>query len=692
MDSTDLAEQLNTEIRAKIDGDSSGEGPENAFTEVMLTYLEKSSEIDGWELSYARKPGRKNMPTYKINAWNLHGSEGEESAPLVDLFVSIHLPDRAGQSVPKADIAEHFELARSFLAQSLRAFGGRLQLMEESAPPYEAAQAIHTHRDSLDTARIFLLTNGIAKAHEEKNCEIDGVEVKHYLWDFEKLRRLLSSGQAREVIELDLVRDYGGAVPCLAQEDGCGEYTAYLAFFPASLLARIYGDFGPRLLEKNVRSFLQARGKVNKGIQKTIREQPSRFLAYNNGISGTAQAVTLGRSKDGLCRLEHLRDFQIVNGGQTTASIYHAMKKEKADISNVTVQVKLTVAAKAETVTELVPLISLYANSQNKVNVADFSANDAWHQKLESLSRTVWAPAATGTGKGTHWYYERARGSYLDDKMRAGTPAKRKAWELENPVNQKFTKTDVAKYEHTWSQLPHVASRGAEKNFIEWTLAKQKAGVSPPEQADFHALIAKAILFKRTDSIVGSLNLGGYKANVVVYAIAWLARETSGRLDLNRIWSAQDISKSLATAIEAIARAAFDYLTTTAGTRNVTEWAKKLECWEGFRATRIEIESLKGDLLRADAPTSQADAGTSSPNDLTGKGWGDLYDEVCKLKPEVWMQLAKWARETSGLEAWQATLCENFHRKLERGKKPTFPECKAALEMLKTARVRGFAD
>ena len=688
MDSTDLAEQLNTEIRAKIDGDSSGEGPENAFTEVMLTYLEKSSEIDGWELSYARKPGRKNMPAYKINAWNLHGSEGEESAPLVDLFVSIHLPDRAGQSVPKADIAEHFELARSFLAQSLRAFGGKLQLMEESAPPYEAAQAIHTHRDSLDTARIFLLTNGIAKAHEEKNCEIDSVEVKHYLWDFEKLRRLLSSGQAREVIELDLVRDYGGAVPCLAQEDGCGEYTAYLAFFPASLLARIYGDFGPRLLEKNVRSFLQARGKVNKGIQKTIREQPSRFLAYNNGISGTAQAVMLGRSKDGLCRLEHLRDFQIVNGGQTTASIYHAMKKEKVDISKVTVQVKLTVAAKAETVSELVPLISRYANSQNKVNMADFSANDAWHLKLESLSRTIWAPASVGTGKGTHWYYERARKSYLDDKVRAGTPARRKAWELENPVNQMFTKTDVAKYEHIWSQLPHVASRGAEKNFIEWTLAKQKAGASPPEQADFQDLIAKAILFKRTDAIVGSLDLGGYKANVVAYTLAYLVRVTNYRIDLRKIWKEQVVGDALQLAIKTVASVAYNHLINYAEGRNVTEIAKKEACWLAFRDVNVDLPPLTVELeSTSHSPLIRGVDVTRAPAKMTQS---EAQDAVGRIRAETWLALAEWGAQNSNLLGWQVSTCRTLHGKIERGARLKVDECALLLQVLDAARTKGF--
>lgn len=690
MDLLELANYVDEEVQAVCAGDHNIEGPESGFTEVMLTYLAEGNEVDAWELDYAKKTGRKNAPAFKINAWNLHEQSGDQegSAPLVDLFVSIYKPGATVQTVTKSEVAEHFELARSFLVQSLNAFGGKLSGMEESAPPFEAATKIYSHRDDLDTARIFLLTNGVVKAAEEQDTEIAGIEVKHYLWDLEKLRRLRSSGQSREGIEIDLVSKYGGAVPCLAQNDGADEYTAFLAFFPAALLAKIYGEFGPRLLEKNVRSFLQARGKVNKGIQATIRNAPNRFLAYNNGISATAEAVTYSQSENGLCKLEQLRDFQIVNGGQTTASIYHAMKKEGVDISKVTVQVKLTVVSDANKVAEFVPLISQYANSQNKVNVADFSANDIWHQKLEYLSRSVWAPSISGMGKGTHWYYERARGSHLDDKMRAGTATRRLTWESENPVPQKFTKTDVAKYVHAWDQKPYLVSKGAEKNFIEWTLTRQRLAPAIPEQGDFEQLVAKAILFRTAEKIVSKLELGGYRANVVAYTISWLSREFDGRIDLNGIWQRQQISNEIAMGISSIARVAFDYLIKTAGTRNVTEWAKKPECWEGFRSVQIDLPELSKDLTKTKSISGLPVTDLSSR--LAGKSWAELYEVIQRTKIDTWSNLVTWGSESGGLVPWQVTLCSNFHRKLERDKKPKFPECKAAIELLEAARAKGF--
>ena len=143
---------------------------------------------------------------------------------------------------------------------------------------------------------------------------------------------------------------------------------------------------------------------------------------------------------------------------QTTASIFHAIKKEKLPLSNVTVQVKLTVITDPERVAEIVPEISRYANSQNKVNGADFAANGTFHRDLEEMSRTVLAPALSGLERGSHWYYERARGSYLDDKTRQGTPARQKEWVQQNPPRQKFTKTDLAKHEHAWLGLPHYVA------------------------------------------------------------------------------------------------------------------------------------------------------------------------------------------------------------------------------------------
>ena len=315
-----------------------------------------------------------------------------------------------------------------------RSLAGSHRKMEESSPVYDVAQQIHAQREELTKARFFLLTDGIVRNADIEPETVEGIEVTHHIWDIEKLRRFITSRMQREAIQIDFAADFGGSVPCIEAGDGTAESIGrFSTFFPGTLLASLYGEYGPRLLEKNVRSFLQAKGKINKSIRKTILNEPQRFLAYNNGISATAETIELEVVQGVLCS-DAAKDFQIVNGGQTTASIYHALKRDKANLDDLMVQVKLTVLNDPEKVAMFVPLISQYANSQNKVNAADFSANRPYHMKLEELSRRLWAPPTSGTERQTHWYYERARGSYLDDKSREGTPARMRAFDALNPT------------------------------------------------------------------------------------------------------------------------------------------------------------------------------------------------------------------------------------------------------------------
>ena len=307
----------------------------------------------------------------------------------------------------------------------------------------------------------------------------------------------------------------------LAEQDD-SDYQTILAVVPGDVLMDVYGEYGSRLLQLNVRSFLQARGKVNQGIRRTILDEPDRFLAYNNGISATASAVKLTSMPDGGLGIQSLDNLQIVNGGQTTASLYHAAVKDRANIDHIQVQMKLTVV-EPDRLDEIVPLISRYANSQNKVNEADFSANHPFHVEIEKLSRTIWAPAADGTQRQTRWFYERARGQYQDALSRAGTPARQRQFKETHPAAQRFAKTDLAKFEMAWDRLPHLVSLGAQKCFREFTIRLTDRADQSVDQAYFANLIAKAILFRRTEKLVSTLQLGGYRANVVAYVVALLS-------------------------------------------------------------------------------------------------------------------------------------------------------------------------
>lgn len=674
-----FADHLKQEVRIKCEPETGT--PlllSEAFTTAVLERLAEHNEISDWTLCAYQDPARGRLGAARLSAWSLSGD-----GATLDLFVSLYLNEDVPPSLPRSEVDKHFKMLRAFLRRALDAWHTRLEPSDES---FVAMEAMHEAKDSLTTVRLFFLSDGLVKAGEIDQEQIEGLELRYVLWDLEKLSRLHVGD--REAIDLNFHSDYGGAVPALCQTVDNSEYRTYLAFLPASVLARIYGAHGQRLLESNVRAFLQAKGKINRGLQETLRSEPHRFLAYNNGLCCTAATVEAEENQDGHARLFRVRDFQIVNGGQTTASIYHATKREGIDVSKVVVQMKLTVLAKPEQVTEIVPLISRYANSQNKVNTADFSANDQFHRQLETLSRNTWAPAKSGLARGTRWYYERARGSYLDDKARAGTPKQRRRWEEENPLAQKFTKTDVAKLEQTWNQRPHRVSLGAEKNFTDWTLERQKAGLVEADVAFYQRLVAKALLFRQAERIVSYQNFGGYRANIVTYTLARLSYETNQRVDLDRIWKNQSVGPLLCQTIEMLCRHAHQIIVSTDRLKqNVTEWCKQEECWLRLRQTKIAIPDLRTELLPA-VHAAEADEGKNGA--VRSATAPEMLAQLERIRPDIWSALEKWGRQTGELKPWQATLASNFGRKLELGKKPSTEECRVVLDMLLTAQGKGF--
>jgi hypothetical protein len=575
-----FAADVRQEVLLRCAEDAPQDQRESAFTEWALEQLAEHNEADDGDVLYPahRAESRGRWPASKVNAWALSGD-----GATLDLFITLY---HGGDGVPTVGLPEarkQFKLLIGFLRRARESFHTQLQDREDI---FEVARRIHEAADSLTTVRLFFLTDGVAPRIEEIEPEdMPGLELRYVLWDLRKLSQLRVG--ERGVIELDFAGDYGGAIPCLAGHESDGEYQTYLSFMPGRVLARIYGEHGQRLLERNVRAFLQVKGKVNKGLQQTLREEPQRFLAYNNGLCCTAAEVKLEKRQDGQLGLAWARDFQIVNGGQTTASIYHAMKKERLDVSQVNVQVKLTVLRRPEDLTEIVPLVAKYANSQNKVNAADLAANGKFHQDLEGLSRSVFAPAVTGLQSRTHWYYERARGSYLDDKARQGTHARRREWEKTNPPDRKFTKTDLAKFEHAWLGLPHLVCLGAEKNFVRFAERMEDDGAPEVNLDYFRHTVAKAILWRTAEKLFDTLDLEGYRANSVAYAVAWLAEKSGRRIDLDKIWNEQRLAPAICSALKAVCSVAWEHLTHQEG--NVGEASKRSECWESFRNKEIAL-------------------------------------------------------------------------------------------------------
>ena len=305
-----------------------------------------------------------------------------------------------------------------------------------------------------------------------------------------------------------------------------------------------------------MRSYLSATGKVNKGIQATILKEPERFFVYNNGISVTATDAVIVETAMGQ-RLVSARYFQIVNGGQTTASLHVARCKGKADLSAIHVQMKLSVvtARDSEKLDDMIQRIAMYSNKQNKVSDADFFSNHPYHRAIERLSRRIVSPAAAGAQFHTYWFYERARGQYQNEQSSL-SQAQKTEFKRNNPRSQLVVKTDLAKFENSWRQLPHIVSTGAQKNFTNFAdfIGKEwgEDGHALDNDEYFKKLIARAILFRSVEKLVSAAEWyeGGYRANIVTYSIAKLAsmielQKPGYSLDFKAIWGRQALSELL---------------------------------------------------------------------------------------------------------------------------------------------------
>lgn len=539
---------------------------EEQFTELMLDYLADAGEIDDWELCTHQARG------IKVNAYVFYNDN--ES---LDLFVSQYTGGTPTVQVGKSDLIQQLKRLQSFFE---KAINGQYTSIEESSPAFDLADRIFHSKDTLKQIRFFVLTDGKAGIDTIENNEKESYRITHHIWDIQRLHRLVSSDSKPEPIEIDFSNESeGNCLPCLPMPEDNPVYSTYLCIMSAATLSDLYGKYGSRLLERNVRAYLQMRGNVNKGIRTTIIEQPHMFLAYNNGISATADSVEIINKNGQQPAVQKIRNFQIVNGAQTTASIYHTQTKDKLDVKSAYVQLKLTVIKSSKDVDTIVPRISEYSNSQNKINAADFTSNDPFHISIQKISRRIWAPAKGGRQIETHWYYERVRGQYQDDKSRKATAREKTIFSDHNPTKQRFTKTDLAKYEQSWDQIPHIVSLGAEKNYRDFIIRSKDSLEELPDDIYFRHLIAKAILFKETDRLVQSQKFGGYKANIVTFTVAFLSMLTDKKIDLERIWREQDLSPSLKKTITDISRLVHNHITNPPNGRNITEWCKREDCW-----------------------------------------------------------------------------------------------------------------
>lgn len=557
---------------------------ESSFLELYAKDLLESGEIDNeLELCHWGETG------IKADGYSYNEDDG-----ILNLFVSVFSADIENKSLTQTEVNQAFKRIENFFQRSFsKTYYTKL---EESTPVYDLAYQIHKNKANISTVKYYLLSNKILSDRAEAipPRQSGTISFSYNIWDISRLFRMDASNQKKEDIYIDFDELSKESLYCLPAHLDTQDYKSYLLVIPGTLLAMLYHKYGARLLEQNVRTFLQARGKVNKGLRNTIINQPEKFFAYNNGLTTTAEDIELEETSHGL-KIKSLKNLQIVNGGQTTASIYSAMRKDKADLSKIFVQVKLTIVA-PEQVNDLVPKISEYANTQNKVNAADFFSNHPFHIRIEDFSRRVYTPADE-MGKQNKWFYERARGQY-QDMIAHKTKAENKKIQLEYPKHQLITKTDLSKFENVWKCIPHTVAKGAQYSFIEY--AKEIGKLWEKHEKEYNELfyksaIAKAIIFKTTEATISNSSwfVRDYRAQAVAYSISYLAnivKKQDKYFNFLDVWNHQRVSETTQKALEIITEKVYMELTNPpAGITNVGQWAKKEGCWDTIQKLDIEI-------------------------------------------------------------------------------------------------------
>ena len=660
--------QLLQDITDAIDKDNTGGIREEKFTEFVLEYLEEAGDTEGAVPCREIRENSIGNRIHKINAYAI--SEGYET---IDVFITVFKGSTDIGRLYSDDIRTAISLSTRFLQNLLT---GKIEGIEETAPVFDFVNTIRKIINEIVRINVYILTDMLVPIESPNQSEIGEITLQYHIRDIEYLYRIHTSGSGKQSILIDFDKSFGTSLPCLPMPERNLDYDSYLSIIPASILADIYRDHGARLLEQNVRTFLQFRGNINKKIRDTILKEPHMFLAYNNGISATAESVTLNSNGKEIIAI---KDFQIVNGGQTTASIFQTRRKYKtADISAVCVQIKLTVIKDPLKKGEIVSLISKYANTQNKVSDADLSSNHSFHIEIEHLSRKIWTSATAGKNQ-TRWFYERARGQYNDELSQIDSAAQQKKWVSRNPKDQKFAKEDLARFFVSWEMRPWWVVRGRQKNFSEFM---ENVDSIDTNQIFYEDLIAKSVIFRCAERLygTGAKAIGDLRYMVVPYTVSFLRLITNNKINLYKIWKNQGLSPELENLISVLLFKIDKFMRDTAPGGLIGEWAKKEECWKRLKDYNIYIDVTKINTeLYSDSEIKDRYEGVSM--DLVQK---DLIENIVKgMSLDRWIKIDQWGKVTGRLNLVESNIIWKIIRKIEANKQLTNKECFTAEKILK---------
>jgi hypothetical protein len=678
---TEFARTLAAEIdEARDDPTIDLPSTEALFTRTVIDELE---EIGHFEAAFdLAQEGRVGRSPFQISGYAI-----DEDAGHLTLFATHYFGDLPPRRVPASELLKTAERAGTYVAACIGGLADRIEPSNTEAG--DLARQVASLGERIDRFRIVVMTDGISGGALPATIESHGKTVEVDLYDMVRLHRVLGEGQTRADIDVDLVALSGHRIACLPVASGAGHYEAYLAAFPGETLSRIYDRYGTHLLELNVRAFLGLSGRksVNAELRRTLVEQPEMFLAFNNGVVATADEVRLER-EGGAVFLTGLRGLQIVNGGQTTASLHRARRKESVALGNVEVPVKIIHVTEGD-LEEIVGSISRAANRQNTVQQADFSASDPFHREVETLANNAWLESGRG-----RWFYERARGSWLAAEQKASyRTTEQRAFREQTPKARRFGKLDLARYLSAWEGYPWRVAFGGQKNFQAFMQRRKETTAAAPDAAWFRRLIALTILYRLTERLVRAMKFPAYGANITAYLVAAIGERTGGRIDFDLIWRQQRLSPELEALVTAWAPKIDEALRASVGSRNPTEWFKKEDCWADLRN---RLPTLADPLPPELSGAVSAGGSVAADQPASGLNVADYarIEECMRIPSSVWVTTAEAGQRSGVLHFKVAGICMTLANYAAGGwsRRPSVKQAKHGLESVAKVRAAGLFE
>ena len=679
-----------------------GKTGEEAFVERATFELEQSELIDDYNPAFFDNglPGKMHC---HINGYSFSIADG-----FLNLFVAQYCGDETPAKMGLPDVRPIVDAAVNFIAN-------RKQLKENAsdATDYvDCIELIDSHMGNAESSirkfRIYLLTDGIVtdNVRKAKFPDIEGKPVELFTYDIVSIYALTIAGEGRGTLQIDFNEFRPLVVHCVPAGESKGTnqffYESYMGVIPGIILADIYDEYGARLLEGNVRSFLSTKGAVNTKIRKTILRAPEQFFAFNNGISVTASNVRF----DDFGNLSYAEEFQIINGGQTTASLSNARFSDKADLSKINVLMKLTVTKEemdSDTKQGLLRDISRASNQQNKVSDADFFSTSPFHVAIEKISEMTAAPATMPGQIRSYWFYERARGQYIQKQMKMNK-RQREVFKKEYPPKQKITKTDLAKFRNSWDGKPYLVSKGAQSNFQAFAQEMDALwNKGEAEQAKFNNpqyfkdTVALAIMYNQVGAIVSEQPwyTGSFRANIVTYSIAMLktllaAQYPEYSLNFDIIWRNQDMPPILRKIFVKLTKLVYEEIVNDrSGVTNFTQRCKQKKFWESMPDYVSLDLSVFGDVKRilvTNADKTRTDKQAQEVGRLLSEV--EMQRFVIEKGVEFWSEVRQFAyenRKVGLLPKEQSALTT-----AARGGLPSDFACKALFGLYRRCQENGF--